>query len=59
MKEYTKDAIIRGAVVLLAALAVFFGIICFSNAPWWAIPVAATAIGYGVYCFVKKYYKKD
>lgn len=59
MKEYTKDAIIRGAVVALAGLAIFFGIIAFSTAKWWVIPIPALALGYGAFSFVKKYYKED
>ena len=56
MNEYTKSAIVRGAVVAVAALVVFFAIIVFASAKWWAIPFPAVAIGYGVYNFVKKYY---
>lgn len=59
MNEYIKNSIIRGAVVTAASLAVFFGIACFTLAPWYAIPFPACAIGYGVYQFVKRYYKND
>lgn len=59
MNDYTKNALLRGLVVALAGLAIFFGIICFAASPWWAIPFPFAALGYGVYTFVKKYYKKD
>lgn len=59
MNDYHKNSIIRGAVVALAGLAIFFGIICFTASPWLAIPIPAASIGYGVYCFVRKYYRND
>lgn len=59
MNDYHKNSILRGAVLFIAALAVFFGIICFINSPWWAIPLPLAAIGYGVYNFVKRYFPKD
>ena len=59
MEYYNKESLIKWAVLLLAAFIVFFTIILFDKAgwTWWTIPFPALGIGYGVYTFVKKYYK--
>lgn len=64
MKEYTKDAIIRGAVVASIGLLIFFAVIvaikCF-NGGWWALPVPYAFAAYGAYKFFmkfKKHFKK-
>ena len=59
MTEQNKQNLIKGAVVLVAFIAVLFGIMCFATSKWWMIPAPAVGLGYGVYTFVKKYYRKD
>lgn len=60
MKEYTKDALIRGAVVAAIGLLIFFAIIvavkCF-NTGWWALPIPFAFAGYGAYKFFMKFKK--
>jgi len=60
MKEYTKDAIIRGAVVASIGLLIFFAVIvaikCF-NGGWWALPVPYAFAAYGAYKFFMKFKK--
>lgn len=63
MTPSNKKSLIQGAVVLAAALVVFFYIMMFSctiNAGmWWATIVPTVGIAYAVYSFVKKYYPND
>jgi len=60
MKEYTKDAIIRGAVVASIGLLIFFAVIvaikCF-NGGWWALPVPYAFAAYGAYKLVMRFKK--
>ena len=59
MNDQNKINFLQGSVVLLAFIAILFGIMCFVSARWWMIPVPAAALGHGVYCFVRDYYPKN
>jgi len=64
MNDYTKNAIMRGAVIAALGLLVFFAVIvavkCFKGG-WWALPVPYAFAAYGAYKFFKKFenYFKD
>ena len=60
MNDYTKGAIIRGAVVASIGLLIFFAIIvaikCFVGG-WWALPVPYAFAAYGAYKLVMRFKK--
>ena len=64
MTDYNKETLAQTIVYLVVGLVVFFSLVAFvqlvRTGNWWATPVPAIAIGYGIYAFIKKYYpKKD
>ena len=62
MKDYNKRNLIFLAVIGLSALTVFFAVVMLTyvgKAGLWSTPLPVVALGYGVYCFIKRYLPKS
>ena len=61
MNQQNKDNLIFLGKWALLALVVFFTVVMLTyvgKKGLWSTPLPLTAIGYGIYCFVKRYLKK-
>lgn len=62
MQDYNKKNLIFLGVIAAAALTVFFTVVLLTyvgKSGLWSAPLPVTAVGYGIYAFLKAYLPKS